>query len=330
MSRMLVVGNGFDLAHGLPTRYKDMIDELKRLVNFSDKASEWLDAEDVKRFYRNPFIRHFIRPSFKDNWTDFETEIQNIVSYLSCDHTKNPPYSHVDMYFSDLRHKWAGDPHSQLWPELQKHLDELIEYIDLYLSKYLPNVYQPQNYSQEPQFPDFIYRRKYDYFLSFNYTNTYCDTAETLDNGIGVDIPLREHFIHGRCSASGNPQNIVLGMDDNEPENLDTIYFKKYFQRIQKRTGREVYDWFAADKEIEVDIFGHSMDTTDRDVLLMILNTAVLTHIYYYNQADYEQKIINLIRLYGNPDEFTKRYYAHKIDLHPIDPYMQKNRSTDP
>ena len=330
MSRMLVVGNGFDLAHGLPTRYKNMIDELKRLVNSSDKASEWLDAEDVKRFYRNPFIRHFIRPPFKDNWTDFETEIQNIVSYLSCDHTKNHPDSHVDMYFSDLRHKCAGDPNSQLWPELQKHLDELIEYIDLYLSKYLPKVYQPQNYSQEPQFPDFIYQQEYDYFLSFNYTNTYYDTAETLDNGIGVNTTLREHFIHGRCSTSGTPQNIVLGTEDQDPENLDTIYFKKYFQRIQKRTGREVYDWFAADKEIEVDIFGHSMDITDKDVLLMILNTAVRTHIYYYNQADYEQKIINLIRLYGNPDEFTKRYYAHKIDLHPIDPYMQKNRSTDP
>lgn len=234
------------------------------------------------------------------------------------------------MYFSDLRHKCAGDPNSQLWPELQKHLDELIEYIDLYLSKYLPKVYQPQNYSQEPQFPDFIYQQEYDYFLSFNYTNTYYDTAKTLDNGIGVNTPLREHFIHGRCSASGTPQNIVLGTEDQDPENLDTIYFKKYFQRIQKRTGREVYDWFAADKEIEVDIFGHSMDITDKDVLLMILNTAVRTHIYYYNQADYEQKIINLIRLYGNPDEFTKRYYAHKIDLHPIDPYMQKNRSTDP
>ena len=24
--RMLVVGNGFDLAHGLPTRYQDMLD----------------------------------------------------------------------------------------------------------------------------------------------------------------------------------------------------------------------------------------------------------------------------------------------------------------
>lgn len=30
MSRMLVVGNGFDLAHGLPTRYKDMITELQK------------------------------------------------------------------------------------------------------------------------------------------------------------------------------------------------------------------------------------------------------------------------------------------------------------
>ena len=326
---MLVVGNGFDLAHGLPTRYKDMIDELKRLAISSEKVLEWLGVEDIDRFCVNPFIKYFTRSKLGSNWTDFETEIQEIVSYFSRKYEVGSLVAYINTPFRNLTEPWKQGQYSKIWSELQKHLDELIEYIDLYLSKYLPKVYQPQNYSQEPQFPDFIYRRKYDYFLSFNYTNTYYDTAKTLDNGIGVNTPLREHFIHGRCSTSGTPQNIVLGTEDQDPENLDTIYFKKYFQRIQKRTGREVYDWFAADKEIEVDIFGHSMDITDKDVLLMILNTAVRTHIYYYNQADYEQKIINLIRLYGNPDEFTKRYYAHKIDLHPIDPYMQKNRSTD-
>ena len=330
MSRMLVVGNGFDLAHGLPTRYKDMITELQKQFTLPKSASKWLSAEDIDRFYFNPFIKYFTQSKSGSNWTDFETDIREIVNYFSLGRSGSPFNANINSCFQTFSRPLKSGQTFKQWSELQKYLSELIEYIDLYLSVYLPKVYQPQNYSPNTQFPNFIYQQEYDYFLSFNYTNTYCDTAETLDNGIGVNTPLREHFIHGRCSTSGTPQNIVLGTEDQDPENLDTIYFKKYFQRIQKRTGREVYDWFAADKEIEVDIFGHSMDITDKDVLLMILNTAVRTHIYYYNQADYEQKIINLIRLYGNPDEFTKRYYAHKIDLHPIDPYMQKNRSTDP
>ena len=117
----------------------------------------------------------------------------------------------------------------------------------------------------------------------------------------------------------GASQNIVLGIEDNDPSNLDTIYFKKYFQRIQKKTGREVFDWFdeeiSSSKPIVTDIFGHSLDTTDKDILMLIFEKSQYTNIYYYNQADYEQKIINLVRLYGSPEEFTKRYYNHKIRL---------------
>ena len=40
MSRMLVVGNSFDLAHGLPTRYKDMITELQKQFTLPKKRIE--------------------------------------------------------------------------------------------------------------------------------------------------------------------------------------------------------------------------------------------------------------------------------------------------
>lgn len=140
-----------------------------------------------------------------------------------------------------------------------------------------------------------------------------------MNDGSGIVVPTEDHFIHGRCSAMGASQNIVLGIEDNDPSNLDTIYFKKYFQRIQKKTGREVFDWFdekiSSSEPIVTDIFGHSLDTTDKDILMLIFEKSQYTNIYYYNQADYEQKIINLVRLYGSPEEFTKRYYNHKIRL---------------
>ena len=177
----------------------------------------------------------------------------------------------------------------------------------------------PKTLSTDTQYPRFIYKRHYDYFLSFNYTNTYFDFAEMMNDGSGIVVPTEDQFIHGCCSAIGASQNIVLGIEDNDPSNLDTIYFKKYFQRIQKKTGREVFDWFdekiSSSEPIVTDIFGHSLDTTDKDILMLILEKSQYTNIYYYNQADYEQKIINLIRLYGSPEEFTKRYYNHKIRL---------------
>lgn len=314
--RMLVVGNGFDLAHGLPTRYQDMLDALSR-----DTAS-WLSPEDRQRYRDNPFIKYFGEYKDLPGWTGFENEIQKIVNYL-CKKYDNirPPTIHGDIesFFLDIRIAWRSHDTKTMWNILQRDLDELISYIDVYLSKYIPSQL-PKALSTDSQYPRFVYKRHYDYFLSFNYTNTYFDFAEMMNDGNCIVVPTEDQFIHGCCSAMGASQNIVLGIEDNDPSNLDTIYFKKYFQRIQKKTGREVFDWFdekiSSSEPIVTDIFGHSLDTTDKDILMLIFEKSRYTNIYYYNQADYEQKIINLVRLYGSPEEFTKRYYNHKIRLH--------------
>lgn len=313
--RMLVVGNGFDLAHGLPTRYQDMLEAL------SHDTASWLSLEDRQRYSDNPFIKYFSKYKDLPGWTGFESEIQQIVNYLCKIYdNRRPPTIHGDIesFFLDIRIAWRSHDTKTMWNILQQDLDELISYIDVYLSKYIPSQL-PKALSTDSQYPRFVYKRHYDYFLSFNYTNTYFDFAEMMNDGNGIVVPTEDQFIHGCCSAMGASQNIVLGIEDNDPSNLDTIYFKKYFQRIQKKTGREVFDWFdekiSSSEPIVTDIFGHSLDTTDKDILMLIFEKSQYTNIYYYNQADYEQKIINLVRLYGSPEEFTKRYYNHKIRL---------------
>lgn len=293
-----------------------MLDALSR-----DTAS-WLSPEDRQRYRDNPFIKYFGEYKDLPGWTGFENEIQKIVNYL-CKKYDNirPPTIHGDIesFFLDIRIAWRSHDTKTMWNILQRDLDELISYIDVYLSKYIPSQL-PKALSTDSQYPRFVYKRHYDYFLSFNYTNTYFDFAEMMNDGNGIVVPTEDQFIHGCCSAMGASQNIVLGIEDNDPSNLDTIYFKKYFQRIQKKTGREVFDWFdekiSSSEPIVTDIFGHSLDTTDKDILMLIFKKSRYTNIYYYNQADYEQKIINLVRLYGSPEEFTKRYYNHKIRLH--------------
>lgn len=293
-----------------------MLDALSR-----DTAS-WLSPEDRQRYRDNPFIKYFGEYKDLPGWTGFENEIQKIVNYL-CKKYDNirPPTIHGDIesFFLDIRIAWRSHDTKTMWNILQRDLDELISYIDVYLSKYIPSQL-PKALSTDSQYSRFVYKRHYDYFLSFNYTNTYFDFAEMMNDGNGIVVPTEDQFIHGCCSAMGASQNIVLGIEDNDPSNLDTIYFKKYFQRIQKKTGREVFDWFdekiSSSEPIVTDIFGHSLDTTDKDILMLIFEKSRYTNIYYYNQADYEQKIINLVRLYGSPEEFTKRYYNHKIRLH--------------
>ena len=287
----------------------------------SHDTASWLSLEDRQRYSDNPFIKYFSKYKDLPGWTGFENEIQQIVNYLCKIYdNRRPPTIHGDIesFFLDIRIAWRSHDTKTMWNILQQDLDELISYIDVDLSKYIPSQL-PKALSTDSQYPRFVYKRHYDYFLSFNYTNTYFDFAEMMNDGNGIVVPTEDQFIHGCCSAMGASQNIVLGIEDNDPSNLDTIYFKKYFQRIQKKTGREVFDWFdekiSSSEPIVTDIFGHSLDTTDKDILMLIFEKSRYTNIYYYNQADYEQKIINLVRLYGSPEEFTKRYYNHKIRL---------------
>lgn len=45
---ILIIGNGFDLAHGLPTKYGDFLDFCKKLKMIYTNSSE-VSYEDYKR-----------------------------------------------------------------------------------------------------------------------------------------------------------------------------------------------------------------------------------------------------------------------------------------
>jgi hypothetical protein len=67
MNRIILIGNGFDLAHGLKTSYKDFID------NF------W--EEEKKRVLAGPFIDYLFNNSIK--YCDYEDDF--IIIKSSCD-----------------------------------------------------------------------------------------------------------------------------------------------------------------------------------------------------------------------------------------------------
>lgn len=326
--RILVVGNGFDLAHNLPTRYQDMLQALSQASeDIKNSKSSWLTPQKAERYLSNPFIKYFMTRNELIGWTDFESEIRTIVNYFKTPYKSSERSSKtvnqlIETFFKPIYDLWKNKQYNQLWEKLKDYLNQLIDYIDIYLAEYLP-IISPKTLEKCKTYPHFIYHRKYDFLLSFNYTATYMFFS-SVTPGLGHNIPTEYQFIHGEISFTdeskklpSNSHNIVLGIEDDEPSDLDTVYFKKYFQRIQKRTGRELYGWLDRHSDsdnITVDIFGHSLDTTDKDILLTLFERTHHTNIYYYNQADYERKTLNLIRLYG-ADEFTKRYYNYKIRL---------------
>lgn len=160
-----------------------------------------------------------------------------------------------------------------------------------------------------------------DWLLNFNYTDTF---IRHYSQGTGIDLDGTD-FIHGRAGYN----NLIVGIHETLDENLennllDCSYFKKYFQRIFFKTGMNYKKWLPSQKkaksDIDVYIFGHSLDVTDGEVLrYVILNENVKrTVIFYHSQDSYIAQINNLTRIIGKDNLITKTGNG-EIVFHPSD-----------
>ena len=120
--KILLIGNGFDLAHGLPTSYSyflDFCDKVEKKFNFQSEINEkdyktnelndWNIDDSIKsKLYEwdkntnnnlnklfieiydniknNIWIKYFLekREQLGKNWIDFESEISNVVQAFEC------------------------------------------------------------------------------------------------------------------------------------------------------------------------------------------------------------------------------------------------------
>ena len=109
---------------------------------------------------------------------------------------------------------------------------------------------------------------------------------------------------------------MVLGIDEylsetERDENVDFIQFKKFYQRIYKKTGCKYFEWQINNKEQtkffkgeqdmywnNVYILGHSLDFTDKEILESIItmeNTKSI--IFHHDQNALGKQIANLVKV---------------------------------
>lgn len=316
INNVLVIGNGYDIAHGLKTRYSDFIDWVRNLNGDYSK----LDTDDVEfknRIYDNGFIRYFL--SYTNEvcgWVDLEHLIKDMVHYFE---------RFISEYRQILRNKEGGIQRkydywvkhavgfskiferkesesyylkaryysydfglnkAELLRILKEELDDVIKLMKIYLEQFSGDkVFS--NLQPIKQIAD-IHPQ---HVISFNYTETY--------KIYGIK-PDEVYHIHGSLAKN----NMVLGFDDETSGNLDFIYFKKYFQRIQKLTGYvDPNKWkphiMGVTGGLRIFFYGLSMDKTDGDMIRKLWDDSHRFVIFYYSQSDYEQKVINLIDVFG-------------------------------
>ncbi len=369
---ILVIGNGFDLAHGLPTKYGDFlkfVEVIRQVLNTKGEEIDWKDIHlEIKELIKinmenvrnnifsqeqiwrelleeNFWIEYFLQyPMYqKENWIDFESEISNVIQSIDFDMKNNNLKLDDDdsivsnFYLEKFFHKrlpaavldFGEDIQVITFREMRdvlyQDLNKLTRAFEIYLCEYVGKI-ESVKISKE------IKSLGIDHVLSFNYSHTYQKLYDKPKK-------IKYDYIHGesRINSTIESNNMVLGIDEylnkkSKDKEIDFIAFKKYYQRIYKKTGSEYKNWVdeIANSRYENEvalrerfpkqipykkfnskhklyIFGHSLDITDKDVLKdLILNDNVYTTIYYLNKGVMGQQIANLIKVIGQ-DELIRR-----------------------
>lgn len=381
---ILLLGNGFDLAHGLPTKYITFLKFCRCIekiytINTNYPAGRF-DKYITAQFSSNKEIYKILHTAFQNrqivktragkskssisyttqspvldemythikdnfwlkyfsnchtrlngNWIDFEAEISRVIQALDTSREllrngKSPFILHENKStlldiarakgaHRDIRKNMCTifcnkDSFDKFVKELELHLKKLTRALELYLAGIAETMEVTKKITE-------IMEIKPDKVLSFNYTDTY-------KRLYGINKKIQYDYIHGKAGLSNTLETntMVLGIneylpDDRKNQALTFIAFKKYYQRIHKETGCLYTQWLD---ELEKDgsrtdskkpdnlyIYGHSLDITDRDILLKLLsNENLKTTIYYINKKIYGRQIINLIKLIGQ-DELIRR-----------------------
>lgn len=272
---LLVIGNGFDIAHGLPTRYNDFTCFLRCLTRRNNWVSgQWFQNSNTEFGGDYPEVINLLKYSYykqPDNlspvaaklaevlesaintqniWVEIlsEYDLSNQSSlWVDCEKMIHIIISQLedttptsDSEMIDLTALLGKDTSINITRNphiLLKQLDELKTLFDLYLQLILENSRFALNTL------DFFEDRKFDYILNFNYTDTYKRVYKT--NRITEEL-----FIHRKMRNNpDSPVNFVLGIHDSLEEplcntKLEYAQFKKYFQRILCKTGVEYQNWF--------------------------------------------------------------------------------------
>lgn len=350
---ILLIGNGFDLWHGLPTRYTDFVNFIKVLKSllpdrgehefinaiavsplckdypqfeslFMDFRSNRIYSDEIEEIMsylkKNIWLEYFARKDINNkSWIGFEGEIAEVIIALNKCYSRYK-YDKDDILYaqcvkSDLDYIIYSielidsfQSQNQYVDRLLKDLKQLIRCLEIYLCLCLETIPVSKTLNCV------LGLKTIDKVLSFNYTNTFDRIYESC-------FPEKPEYcyIHGRASLTNNidSNNMVLGIDEfldpvSRDSDLEYVGFKKYYQRILNQTDYNYTQWLKERSEKNIYVIGHSLDSTDQDVLRDLFlqerfdNAAVKLSpdqarikVFYHNRENNAAQIKNLVKVLG-------------------------------
>lgn len=352
---ILILGNGFDIAHGLKTKYIDFLQyciekNAKRIIPIVNYSTTFID---------NIWLRHFITTcnSYGKNWIDLEEEINRVV--LSLNKTtinlsngeieqifplmfwikKDVPYFDFNKINDNLeycRYKYeTGDAkyvlvekndfsHLYFYIENQTGFinfiyDQLRNFVELF-EKYL-NEQIMANLNKESDFLlslQSIGVKKGDnniYILSFNYTNT-CEVLYKNKFNTHCNIDkIHPIYVHGKINKTNNSK-CNLVLGTSGFNNIPVIY-----NLFKKHNQRHKYKTVEQYQEL-LKLIAKSKTTPFFHIIGHSLDKSdhnILKHILLSNKE-------SIINVYYHDDESQERYINNITDIIGEEEVMSKVR----
>jgi len=307
MNRIILIGNGFDLAHGLKTSYADFIDDFcgqvksdedeykdmcntvmdvaKSKINFDDKA--FIENENN---FKNKFFYAVKKDLNVQNWVDVEKVYYKQLVKCMENASKNPApgYSIKDLnrefgfFEKKLEEYLLGEV------LIKDRTLNTIKSIETHLGKDIPKVKETDK--------DEKYNKTY--IVNFNYTSTDKKYANKIEQ---EDIIIR---LHGELKNPKNP--VIFGYGDElaknykEIEELDNNDYLEYVKSIKYSLTNNYCDLYSAIKEGEyhIYIFGLSCGNSDRTLLNELFEdeNCKRIRIFYWQKPDMSDDFLEVYK----------------------------------
>jgi len=311
MNRIILIGNGFDLAHGLKTKYEHFIKdfwkkEIEKSYNLKNLKSEIspdgkayyifqddfvvvkledhidIDSDDAVDVFRrnviqfkNSFLRIIEKEIFDKKWCDIENlYYKELIRCLNLKKTENDDYSI----------KKLNDDFELIRKEFEKYLTNEIESLD---NTPLPDIqnHLAKKYKYKKGDSEIEEDYSHTLFLNFNYTDT--ERLYSKPNDIVIHI-------HGEL----NKGNMIFGygdeLDDDykeieKQENKEFQENLKFISYLKTKNYEDLLDFMNED-DYEIYIFGHSCGNSDRTLLNFLFEEGCLKEckkirIFYHDDG---------------------------------------------
>lgn len=324
-NKLVIIGNGFDLAHGLKTSYNDFIKwYLNNICKIMKEDEYYEDILVEVKFRESRYIFDYKRLSseeFKTDWF-FDGNIESIFDLVRKSQFFNKlliemrNFSWVDIeteyykslvkiYEDVLKSKVAvrGSEKQYFQKEVRK-LNSEFDYFKNKLEEYLNTIDNSKIILKREI--ESLFRSDYlngyfneekpksIHYLNFNYT-------ETIEKYILPQSTYQLNYIHGELNNPINP--IIFGYGDEidkyyeEIQNLNINEFLNNFKSFGyfKTDNYSNLLRFIESEPFDVEILGHSCGLSDRVLLNTIFehDNCASIKIHYYQKSESENNFLS-------------------------------------